>query len=51
MALLQSKPSLGSPAGIITMLVGVALSVFLLTQFDFTRRLMGIPVKGEFKTE
>jgi hypothetical protein len=49
MAFLQTRPSLGSPAGLIALLIGTAIALFILTQFDFTRRLIGASARGEFK--
>ena len=39
--LIQSTPSIASPAGILTALVLTLGSVFLLSQFSFGRSLMG----------
>jgi len=46
--MIQKTPSLGSPMGIVTFVLGTALSVFVLTQWDRTRKLLGIPTKGMF---
>jgi hypothetical protein len=46
----KQNPSLTSVGGIIVMAVGVLLSVFILTQFDWTRKAMGIPAKGTVTT-
>lgn len=46
----QKVPSVSSVAGIVTFTVGVGLIVFALSQFDYTRRMMGIPTKGTLGT-
>ena len=47
MKLLQGTPSISSPAGILTMLVGVAVSMFLLSQWDRARRFVGLTAPGQ----
>lgn len=47
MKLLQNTPSLGSASGIVTLILGVALAVFVLSQFDITRRLTGLTGRGK----
>ncbi len=44
--LLQSTPSLGSAAGLVTMVVGVAVAMFILAQFNATRSI----VSGQLPT-
>ena len=48
--LVQSRLSLGSIGGIIAVVVGTALGMFLLTQFEFGRRLVGAAAKGTVST-
>lgn len=45
--MLQKTLSLGSIGGIVAILIGTALAVFALTQFQFGRTLTGIPGQGK----
>jgi len=49
MKLLQSSPTLSSPAGILTLIVGTAIAIYVLSQFEFTRRLTGLSDKGKLQ--
>jgi len=50
MAAFQKTPSLGSIPGLIAMIAGVAISIYVLSQFAMTRRLLGLSIPGQLPT-
>jgi len=50
MAAFQKTPSLGSLPGLLAMVLGVALSIYVLSQFAMTRRLLGLTSPGQLPT-
>jgi hypothetical protein len=48
--LIQKQPSLSSLPGLVAMAVGVLAATFVLSQFDATRKIMGLAQKGQLPT-